>query len=122
MWTKFGEMEEEERMTPMEQIDLSPSSPTQSPPEYGSSPEDLFEGLDYEMIDAFEQETTVQDELSLAVGEAAASAEPIEQEDITIAEANALEESSSNIVRKSSPGPQILLRTISAWCARCRGV
>ncbi|KIL89815.1 hypothetical protein FAVG1_06550 [Fusarium avenaceum] len=109
MWTRFGEMEEEERMTPMEQIDLSPSSPTQSPPEYGSSPEDLFQGLNYEMIDAFEPETTVQADLSLAVGEAAASAEPIEQEDITITEGNVREVSLSNVVRVELPESLLLV-------------
>jgi DNA (cytosine-5)-methyltransferase 1 len=109
IWTKFGEMEEEERMTPMEQIDLSPSSPTQSPPEYGPSPEDLFEGLDDEMFDTFEQETTVGDDLSLAVSETGASAEPIEQKDITITETNALEVSLSNVVRVEIPESLLLV-------------
>ncbi|KAM0191256.1 hypothetical protein ACHAPA_007521 [Fusarium lateritium] len=112
MWTKFGEEEEaEERMTPMEQVDLSPSSPTQSPPDYGSSPEDLFEGLDDEILDAFGPETTLQEDLSLAAGEADASAEPIRQEDITITEADALKVSLSNTVRVELPESLLLLPT-----------
>ncbi|KAM0549139.1 hypothetical protein ACHAPJ_009594 [Fusarium lateritium] len=102
MWTKFGEMEEEERMSVMEQVDLSPSSPTQSPPNYGSSPEDLFECIDDEMLEALEPEIREEEDLGLAVGGADASAETLKHEDLTVAEAMMVTEAQTSDVPLSS--------------------
>ncbi|KAM0076774.1 hypothetical protein ACKRZS_010928 [Fusarium odoratissimum] len=94
MWTKFGEMEEEEEeeeedgMSVMERVDLSPSPPTQSPPNYGSSPETLFEGIYPEMPKLPESCVMIAADPDLEVGDAdeGASAEVVEQEDITMEE------------------------------------
>jgi DNA (cytosine-5)-methyltransferase 1 len=85
MWTKFGEMEEEEedRMSVMEQVDLSSMSPAQSLPNYDSGPEDLFEGIDVEILDAIEPEMTVEEYFGFADDQAGATAEMLEQEDGT---------------------------------------
>ncbi|KAF9774044.1 hypothetical protein IL306_008043 [Fusarium sp. DS 682] len=86
MWTKFGEMEEdEERMSVMEQVDLSPNFPAPSSPNYGPSPEDLFEGIDPDMPDIPQSCIMDAPDPDLEVGGAdlGASAEVLEQEDVT---------------------------------------
>ncbi|KAF4456509.1 DNA (cytosine-5-)-methyltransferase [Fusarium austroafricanum] len=90
MWTKFGEMEEDERMSVMEQISLTPSSPTQSPPNYGSSADVLFEGVEVEMLDTLDSDVIEVADSDTEVGgadagadadaDAGASAEALEQE------------------------------------------
>lgn len=51
VWTKFGEPEQEERMIPLEDIDLLPGPLPESPPNYYPSPKDgLFEGIDDELL------------------------------------------------------------------------
>ncbi|KAF4332758.1 DNA (cytosine-5-)-methyltransferase, partial [Fusarium beomiforme] len=88
MWTKFGEMEEEEeRMSVMEQVDLSPGSPAQSPPNYGLSPEDLFEGIESDMSDMPDIPKwclmTPDPAPDFGNTDAGASAEVLQQEDAT---------------------------------------
>ncbi|KAF4972906.1 hypothetical protein FZEAL_9486 [Fusarium zealandicum] len=67
IWTKFGELEEEERMSALGDIDLGPSSPSNSPPNYYASPEDpLFDGIDDELLEYLEPDIK-EDEPDLAV-------------------------------------------------------
>ncbi|KAM0420623.1 hypothetical protein ACHAPT_011539 [Fusarium lateritium] len=63
-WTKFGELEQEERMTPLEDIDLLPDPLPESPPNYYyPSPEDgLFEGIDDGLLKVLEPDVKEEDE------------------------------------------------------------
>ncbi|KAI1021709.1 hypothetical protein LB503_013257 [Fusarium chuoi] len=99
MWTKFGEMEEakeeakeeeeeEERMDLLQHVDLSPSSPTQSPPDYVPSPEPLFADTYPEMPELPASCVMEAVDLDFELGDAGAgaSAEIVEQEDIALEE------------------------------------
>ncbi|KAF5588212.1 DNA (cytosine-5-)-methyltransferase [Fusarium pseudocircinatum] len=95
MWTKFGEMEEAEEaeaeadaehMNVMQQVDLSPGSPTQSPPKYVSSPEPFFADTYPEMPELPESCVieAVDPDLEFGDADAGASAEVVKQEDVTL--------------------------------------
>ncbi|KAJ4312807.1 hypothetical protein N0V84_009745 [Fusarium piperis] len=61
VWTKFSELEQEERLTPLEDVDLLPGPLPESPPNYYPSPEGgLFDGIDDELLQ--ELEPDVEDE------------------------------------------------------------
>lgn len=109
MWTKFGEMEEEDRMSVMEQVDLSSISPAPSPPNYHSGPEDLFEGIDVDMLDVIEPETTVKEDFGLAVNEEGATAEPLKQEDGTSTKVDTPDLPLSSSVRVELPESSLLM-------------
>ncbi|KAL2687602.1 hypothetical protein Neosp_005163 [[Neocosmospora] mangrovei] len=62
VWTKFGELEQEECMTPLEDIDLLPGPLPESPPNYYPSPEGgLFDGIDDELLQALEPDVEDED-------------------------------------------------------------
>ncbi|KAF5022582.1 hypothetical protein F66182_5368 [Fusarium sp. NRRL 66182] len=107
LWTKFGEMDEE-RMSVMEQVDLSPSSPTRSSPNYCPSPEELFEGIDDEILKLLEPDIQEQD-LGLAVGGADASAELLQQQDRAVVEAKTPELPRSSAVTVELPANLLLI-------------
>ncbi|RBA22634.1 DNA (Cytosine-5-)-methyltransferase [Fusarium proliferatum] len=93
MWTKFGEMEEaeeeeEELMDLPQQVDLSPNSPTQSPPDYVPSPEHLVADKYPEMPELPASCVVEAVDLDLELGDAGAgaSAEIVEQEDVALEE------------------------------------
>ncbi|KLP08641.1 cytosine C5-DNA-methyltransferase [Fusarium fujikuroi] len=92
MWTKFGEMEEaeeeEELMDLPQQVDLSPSSPIQSPPDYVPSPEHLVADKYPEMPELPASCVVEAVDLDLELGDAGAgaSAEIVEQEDVALEE------------------------------------
>ncbi|KAF5673017.1 dna (cytosine-5-)-methyltransferase [Fusarium heterosporum] len=114
VWTKFGEMEEYDRMSVMEQVDLPPSSPTESSPDYGPSQEDLFEGLDDEMLPALEPDILMEGNHGPAVTEVDVPAVPIEEQGITVTEAGASEVSINDAVRVELP-ESLLLVPISCY-------
>ncbi|GKU03049.1 dna (cytosine-5-)-methyltransferase [Fusarium langsethiae] len=111
MWTKFAEMEEEDedRMSVMGQVDLSSMSPAPSPPNYDLGPGDLFEGIDVEMIDAVEPEMTVEEDFGLAVDQAGATADSLEQEDGTAVKVDTPDLPLSNSVRVEIPEALFLI-------------
>ncbi|KAF4469355.1 dna (cytosine-5-)-methyltransferase [Fusarium albosuccineum] len=75
-WTKFGEIEQEERMSALEQVNLFPDTASQSPPNYYlSSQDDLFEGIDEEMLNALEPDIKEEEDLDLVVDDAITSSE-----------------------------------------------
>ncbi|QPC79814.1 hypothetical protein HYE68_010566 [Fusarium pseudograminearum] len=105
MWTKLGEMEDEEDdcMSVMEQVGLSSMSPAPSPPNYDSGPGDLFEGIDVEMLDDIEPEMTIEEDFGLAVDQSGATAESLEQEDGTAVKVDTPDLPLSNSVRVEVP-------------------
>ncbi|KAG8670084.1 hypothetical protein FPOAC2_09424 [Fusarium poae] len=111
MWTKFGETEDEEedRMSVMEQVDLSSMSPAPSPPNYDSGPGDLFEGMDVEMLDDMEPEMAIEEDFGLAVDQAGATAESLEQEDGTAVKVDTLDPPMGNSVRVEIPEASFLI-------------
>ncbi|RBR10671.1 uncharacterized protein FIESC28_09377 [Fusarium coffeatum] len=108
MWTKFGETDDD-RMSVMEQNDLSSMSPAPSAPNYDSGPEELFEGINIEILDNVEPEMTVEDGFDLAVDEEGAAAEPLEAADGTAIKVTTPELPLSNSVKVELPESLLLI-------------
>ncbi|RGP68164.1 DNA cytosine-5-methyltransferase [Fusarium longipes] len=110
MWTKFGEMEEEQdRMSVLEQVDLSSISPDPNPSNYDSGPEDLFGGIDVEILDTTEPEVTAGGDFGLEFDEAGATAESLQQEDGTTIKVDTPDLPWSRTVRVELPDALFLI-------------